>query len=160
MRRYLSLTTLAFLLGIVGLSLHQRAAAQVATTTTRTATLSSTALADYTKLVKSDAGEAALQNWARTNRVQIVSLKPGTVVFVPDQLPDLQTPQEASVCDHKKCPVASGHVEVKGLNGAFLGWQYLTCTARSCKWVYNPILKRNVRMCGDWVCRNDGGIIH
>lgn len=112
---------------------------------------------EYTGLVKSDAGEAAVRAWARKHKLEIVSLKGYDILVIPEQGPQNPTVQEAANCDAKKCPTADGTSSVFNTLNQHVGFQVIKCKATSCKWV-KDINGRWQRFCGGWKCENDGGI--
>lgn len=161
MRRSHSLVvTLAFLVAVAGFWVAKGRHVQAQTTSlTATRTLSSTALASYKKLVDADAGEAALRTWARANQLEVVSIDRYRIAFIPEYRPQTVPDAEAAgACNHRLCPQASGVVNVKNTAGQNVGLQNFTCTAGSCKWIYNKDLKSWTRICSDYRCTNVGAV--
>lgn len=110
---------------------------------------------EYEQLLRSKSGEASVRSWATRNKLQIVSLKGYDVQVIPEQRPTTDPgPQEIGACDAKKCPTANAAYPVKNSLGQDVGYQYMTCTAGSCKWVKDSQGRWN-RICGNWKC-SDG----
>lgn len=112
---------------------------------------------EYQTLVTTGAGEEALQAWARSNKLKIVSRQRNRIMVVPEQGLQSPTNQEtAGPCDAKGCSTGHGYYEVKNYGGKVIGHRTFTCKASSCVWIKND--KGNwERLCGGWKCRNDVG---
>lgn len=113
---------------------------------------------EYAELVKSRSREADVRSWARRNKLEIVSLKGYDIVVIPEQPPHRTGPEEVSNCNPKYCGSVSGVNPVTNTLGAIVGFQAMTCTARSCKFVWNKQLKSYTRICGGWNCQTVGSI--
>jgi hypothetical protein len=163
--------TLVVALGI-GLSLSKRiqaqarpqaqaqpqAVAQPASGPIASRSISQATLNEYLSMVEAKAGEAQVRSWARTKQLDVASLGDQLILFPePPVFPN--PPEEAGVCDPKKCPNAAGYHPVQNSAGKVVGYQQTTCTASACKWSYNQQLKSWTRLCGGWRCTNAGGII-
>lgn len=107
---------------------------------------------EYEQLLKSKSGEASVRSWARRNKLQIVSQKGYEVTVIPEQRPTTDPgPQELGACDARKCPTANAAYPVTNSLGQMVGYQYMKCTAGSCKWVKDSEGRWN-RICGNWKC--------
>lgn len=111
----------------------------------------------YMQLIKSGAGESGVRAWARKHKLEIVRLKGYDILVIPEQAPVNESPF-ATKCDATKCQEASGTSWVNNTHGQIVGYQNLTCIAKSCKWVKDPLTGGYRRMCGDWKCKNDGSV--
>lgn len=115
---------------------------------------------EYLQLVKSDSGKAAVEAWARRNKLQILSFKAYSIMVIPKtDLGDHTVPtvEEAAKCDPKNCPVATGTQAIVNSQGKILGAQTISCKAGSCKWIKDSQGRWN-RICGSWKCENSGPI--
>jgi hypothetical protein len=112
---------------------------------------------EYQQLVKSGSGKTAIEAWARKHKLRIVSLKDYDIVVIPEPGFERPTVQEASNCDPKNCPAATGSTTIVNTLGKVLGIQNVKCKASTCKWVKDA-QGRNQRICGGRKCENDGPI--
>jgi hypothetical protein len=148
MRRFLSVTTLGFLLGMVGFFLTHQAAAQVATTTGQTTgtvrelqqtpaeKAAQTAMwQEFVTLRESHASDAALQDWARKYGVKLdIS---GTSLLVTRSLatpggsaPPQGPPAESKACSLKNhCTFTITH---RNIRGQIVGGLNETCSYSGC----------------------------
>jgi hypothetical protein len=108
---------------------------------------------EYVQLRKSNAGEPAVRAWVKKHKLEIVSLKGYDIMVIPEQATQTPTVQEANSCDPKKCPAASGSYGVFNTRNQYLGEQFFTCKANTCKWVKDSQGRWN-RICGGWKCNN------
>ena len=123
--------------------------------------ISSVAWDEYTKIVRSKQGEAAIKAWARKHKLEIVSLKGYDIVVAAPDRQEITDDLQRLGCSVSTCPTASGYVVVmdKFNPKKEVGTQRLTCKATTCKFEYNKDLKRYIRRCGGYKCTTTGSVI-